>query len=259
MRGAAKLETALPPFPIALVAWARGEIHIKALRDWGYRIGLAARDALSASGEIERGVGDRARHVQAISDHFGLPSHQHCFNVEPWGWLRLSETQATRGLQHFLDTGGERPATFLRALVPTIAWPSNLEHVVVKAETRAGRGRIDLLISGRAKGRTWGVVIEAKFEHSLQGNPLGDYKRYGAKLKMTLASDGPGERTGALIVLGKRNCRQTRKKIARNAEWHFVHWREVLRRFDANLMESTIDEDFRRFRRTLWERAGSAR
>lgn len=259
MRGAANLKAALFPFPIALVTGARGDIHIEALRDWGYRIGLAARDALSASDVIEQGVGKRTKHVQAISDHFGLPRNQHCFNVEPWGWLRLSETQATKGLQHFLNLGGERVTLFLRALVPTIVWPSDLEDIVVQAETRAGRGRIDLLISGRAKGLTWGVVIEAKFEHSLKGNPLGDYKRHGAKLAMALATDGPGERTGALIVLGKRNCRQTRKKIARNAQWRFVHWREVLRRFDASLTEPTIDEDFRRFRRTLWERAGSAR
>lgn len=250
---------ARPPFPTALVTVAHSQAHIQALRAWGYRIGLAARDALAASDEIELGVGDRTRHVQAIADHFGLPSGHHCFNVQPWDWLRLSETQATKGLQHFLNRGDERIRSFLQALVPTIDWPSDLYDLSIEAETRAGRGRIDLLIFGQSLGRTWGVVIEAKFEHSLKGNPLGDYRRHGTKLKMALTTDGSGKPTGALIVLGKRLCRQTRKKISRNGQWRFVHWHEVLRRFDANLNEPTIDEDFRRFRRTLWERAGSAR
>ncbi|USU13886.1 hypothetical protein NF701_08730 [Sphingomonadaceae bacterium OTU29THOMA1] len=242
-----------------MIAEANSRAHIEALRAWGYRIGLAARDALTASDEIELGVGDRTRHVEAISDHFGLPSGHHCFNVQPWGWLRLSETLATKGLQHFLNFSDERIRSFLQALVPTIDWPAALERLSIKAETRAGRGRIDLLISGQSQGRTWGVVIEAKFEHSLKRNPLGDYRRHGTKLKMALATDGSGEPTGALIVVGKRLCRQTRKKISRNGQWRFVHWHEVLRRFDATLDEPTIDEDFRRFRRTLWERAGSVR
>jgi hypothetical protein len=256
---AANPTAALPPIPRALIVEAQSLAHDEALRAWGYRIGLAARDALSAAGDIERGVGNRTMHVEAISDHFGLPSEHHCFNVEPLAWLRLSETQATKGLRHFLNAGDGRIRSFLQALVPTIEWPSDLQGLNIEAETRAKRGRIDLLISGQAQGRTWGVVIEAKFEHSLKGNPLGDYRRHGTKLKIAFTTDGVAGRTGALMVLGKRVCRQTRKKISRNGQWRFVHWHEVLRRFDAKLTEPTIDEDFRRFRRTLWERAGSAR
>ena len=137
-----------------------------------------------------------------------------------------------------------------------IDWPSDLTRFKVEAETRAGRGRIDLFIVGYSQGAKWGAVIEAKFEHSIRGNPLPDYMRHGTKIGMCLSNNNSAERTGALIVLGKRACRQTRKRLARNEHWRFVHWREVLRRFDASLVEKTSDEDFRQFRRTLWERTG---
>jgi hypothetical protein len=249
----------LPPYPASLLAIACGGDHIAALESWGYRIGLAARDALAASGAIERGVGDRASHVEAISDHFGLAGEHHSLHVEPLRWLRLGETQATKGLQHFLAHDDDRIRLFLQALAPTIAWPSDLEGLSVGAEIPSGRGRIDLFIHGKAQGRTWGAVVEAKFEHGLKGNPLSEYMRHGAKLKMALAPDAAGGRTGALVVLGKKLSRPSRKKMSRNPHWRFVHWREILRRFDASLNEPTVDEEFRRFRRTLWERSGSAR
>lgn len=246
----------LPALPPSLLVAQTAESHIGAVRAWGYRIGLAARHALGASDDIERGVGDRAAQVEAISRHFGLGNIQHSLHAEPLEWLRLGETQATRGLKHFLSSGDGRAYLFLEALAPTLGWPSDLSDISIEAETRAGRGRIDLLIRGRSQGITWGAVIEAKFEHSLKGNPLGDYMRYGTKLGIRLATGTPFERTGTLIVLGKRACRQTRKRLARNEHWRFVNWREVLRRFDARLAEETPDEDFRRFRRTLWKRSG---
>ncbi len=247
----------LPPLPERLLALRSGEIHSGAVRDWSYRIGLAARDALGAAGAIEGSVGDRSGRVKWISDHFGLSNPHHCLHVEPLAWLRLGETQATRGLQHFLRARNERARLFLKALAPKIAWPPDLEDLSVVTEMPAARGRIDLLISGRSHGNTWGAVIEAKFEHSLKGNPLGDYMRHGIKLSMHLGTRVSSERTGALIILGKRACRQTRKRLSRNEHWRLVHWREVLRRFDVGLAEPTIDEDFRRFRRTLWDRARS--
>lgn len=250
---------ASPPMPDELLQLAGGGEHIEALRSWGYRIGLAVRDALDASGRIEHAVGDRGQHVDAISNHFGLSSKHHCLNAEPLGWLRLSETQATKGLQHFLARDDRRIRLFLQAVAPTVAWPPDMTALDIAAETPSGRGRIDLLVTGEAQGRIWGAVVEAKFEHSLKGNPLGEYLRHGAKLKMALDPASKAERTGALIVLGKKFSRQTKKKMARHSKWRFVHWYEVLRRFDACLNEPTIDEDFRRFRRTLWERAGSAR
>jgi hypothetical protein len=259
VKKAPKPPRSLPPLPSGLLPFGLGESHIGALRAWGYRIGLAARDALVAGGDIERSVGDRNARVKAISEHFGLANPHHCLHVEPLGWLRLGETQATRGLQHFLTSNNVRTRLFLKALAPNIAWPPDLQDLNVEAETPAGRGRIDLLISGRSEEKIWGAVIEAKFEHSLEGNPLGDYMRHGMSLTMRLRTELPAERTGALIVLGKRACRQTRKRLSRNRHWRLVHWREVLRRFDGALAEPSLDDDFRRFRRTLWERAGTER
>lgn len=244
------------PWPGGLLAEADSRDHVEALRAWGCRIGLAARDAL-ATGSIERAVGARDRHVAAIAGHYGLTGAHHCLHAEPLAWIRLTETQATRGLMHFLASGEERMRCFLQALAPRLGWPADITALAVETEVPAGRGRIDLLIGGKARGRAWGAVIEAKFEHSLKRNPLGDYMRHGTEeLGMALTVVGPGERSGALIVLGKRCCPQTRRILSRNTHWRFVHWHEVLRRFDARLAEPVIDEDFRRFRRTLWERAG---
>jgi len=248
---------ALPPWPAALLVQHPAENHVAAARAWGYRIGLAARDALGASAAIERGVGDRNAQVRAISRHFGLSNEQHSLHVEPLGWLRLGETMATKGLQHFLSSSDKCARIFLKALAPEVDWPSDLARISVEAETRAGRGRIDLLIHGRSQGTTWGAVIEAKFEHSIKGNPLPDYMRQGTKMGMRFVTSIPAERTGALVILGKRACRQTSRRLTRNEHWRFVHWREVLRRFDAALSVETPDEDFRRFRRTLWERTGN--
>lgn len=251
--------SAIPPFPAELFTVSCSGEHIEALQFWGYRIGLAAKDALTVSGAIEMSVGDRTLHVEAISDHYGLQSEHHSLHVEPLEWLRMGETQATKSLQHFLTRGDARTRLFLQALAPTIAWPSEVEALCIAAETSSGRGRIDLIIRGKAQGRIWGAVVEAKFELSLKGNPLNEYMRHAAKLGMVVEPDGTGARTGALVVLGKKLSRQSKKKMSRYVQWRFVHWHEVLRRFDAGLTEPTVDEDFRRFRRTLWERSGSLR
>lgn len=247
---------ALPSLPAALLVQHPAESHIAAARAWGYRIGVAARDALGEVIAIERAVGDRGAQVRAISGHFGLGNEQHSLHMEPLRWLRLGETLATKGLQHFLASSDGRARLFLMALAPDVHWPSDLARISVEAETCAGHGRIDLLISGRSQNATWGAVIEAKFEHSIKGNPLRDYMRHGIKMGIDFATGIPAPRTGVLIVLGKRACHQTRKRLTRNGQWRFVNWREVLRRFDAALVEDTPDEDFRRFRRTLWERSG---
>lgn len=250
---------ALPAIPAALLVQHPAESNIASARAWGYRIGLAARDALGASAAIERAIGDRNAQVEAISVHFGLGNQQHSLHVAPLEWLRLGETLATQGLKHFLAASDSRAHLFLKAIAPEIDWPPDLAGINVNAETHAGRGRIDLLISGRYQEATWGAVIEAKFEHSIKSNPLPDYMHHGAKIGMEFGPSVMAKPTGALIVLGKRVCRQTRKRLRRNKYWRFVHWREVLRRFDAILAEDIPDEDFRRFRRTIWERAGKER
>ena len=256
-RALAKAMTALRPMPMELPA-AGGRVHRhEILRAWGYRIGLGARDALGAATRIDERVGDREGRVSDISAHYGLKNVHHCFHVEPLRWLRLSETQATNALKLFLSSSDERVSLFLWALAPCVHWPNDLRDFTVEAETRAGRGRIDLLISGKNDNGVWGAVIEAKFEHRLSANPLGDYRRHGARLQMRFGSTMPRDQTGVLIVLGKKRDRRTCKKLARNAHWRFVHWHEVLRRFDAQLIEPELDVDFQRFRRTLWDRVRS--
>lgn len=43
-------------------------------------------------------------------------------------------------------------------------------------------------------------------------------------------------------------------RLARNPRWGFAYWSAVLLRFERELAAIEDDDDFRRFRRTLWER-----
>lgn len=99
---------ALPTLPWVLLVQPQVESHVAAARAWGYRIGVPARDALVASDALERTIGDRDMQVRALFRHFGLSNKQHSLHAEPLAWLRLGETLATKGLQHFLASSDAR-------------------------------------------------------------------------------------------------------------------------------------------------------
>jgi hypothetical protein len=192
----------------------------------------------------------------AIERFHGLDDPSHCFHVDPIRWFRPTEPQVTCGLQRFLSEGGsELTLSFLRALDPTLSWPERLDGVTVEAEVPCERGRIDLLISGKAAEVTWGAVVEAKFGHNIRRNPLPDYAQHAAKLGMQFRPI-PGEGgTSVLIVLGQRNESATRARLRRNKRWSFLNWHSFLRRWERELTRLSDDDAFRQFRRTIWERA----
>lgn len=194
--------------------------------------------------------------IQAVRQFFGADAEGHCFHVEPHHWLRLTEPQATRGLALFLTDGGaHRILGFLRALDAEIEWPESLVEASATAEVPAGKGRIDLLVQGKSEGQVWGAVVEAKFGHHPGENPLGDYARHAAAVGMAFPHDEAANRTGVLAIVGQKECRFTTRRLARNKRWRFVSWQELLRRFEAELAADGGDLEFRRFRRTLWERS----
>lgn len=230
---------------------------IELLRLWGGRVGSKARDAIHLSGHLATFVGDVSRWSEAIPRHFGAEAAPHFFSVEPHRWLRLSEVQITTGLAGFLDAGGSsRILAFLGALVPDRQWPMVLERPRALSEVPAGNGRIDLVVSGHSGGRVWGAVVEAKLGHHARDNPLRAYRSFALSSRMSLVAKEGLEPTAALRIVGQNHCRSTRRRLARNKDWSFVDWRTVLRRFELRLRDLDDDTEFRRFRRTIWERTG---
>jgi hypothetical protein len=152
------------------------------------------------------------------------------------------------------DGGPTRILAFLRALAPDMAWPETLEQAIAEPEVNAKAGRIDLLISGRAASRTWGAVVELKFDHHLKGNPLAAYAKHAKTRGMVFQGTDQEPATGVLVVLGRTLARTTGSRLIRNRQWRFVHWLLFLRRFERELAVLPTDNEFSRLRRLIWER-----
>lgn len=238
--------------PLASLPRAR---DYDALRRWGYRIGLKARDALRHGARLRELVQDRRYGTDGLVPYFRIDDKGHAFHAEPHRWLRLTETQFTGTLAYFLEAGGPaRITAFLRALDPTIPWPADLSDPKARPEIPTTKGRIDLLVTGRCAGQVWGVVIEAKLGHSLKQNPLWDYKNHAVHEGLVLAGAGTAPRTGSLFVVGLKQDKETIRSLKKQPQWQFTSWRTLLRRFENELRRLPDDEDFRRVRRTMWER-----
>lgn len=221
------------------------------LASWGMRVGLRARDSLHL-GELLPALVSPVE--PPVLRFFGSDHPGHAFNCEPHRWLKLSEVQCTGGLAGFLNEGGpDRILAFLRALAPHVVWPPHFDGARAEAEVRTRRGRIDLYLRGRVGHQVWGAVIEAKLDHHSRDNPLADYRRFtlanGARLWPTATAGGV-----ILVILGRALCTTTARRLASNRDWEFAAWQSVLRRFERRLAGLRDDDEFRRFRRTLWER-----
>lgn len=226
------------------------------LQAWGHRIGLQARDALHMASAFRSLLEQRTTRIAALSGYFGLDAANNALHLAPHRWLRVTETQATRGLAVFLREGGsDRALSFLKAIDPDIEWPSHLTDLEIETEVAAGGGRIDLLVRGSSDGRRWGAVVEAKFGHDLKSNPLPHYALHAKTNGFVLNAGGDrAGATGTLVVLALRRSQTTTRRLSMNRRWRLLHWSALLRRFEAELRGRADDDDFRRFRRTLWDR-----
>jgi len=126
---------------------------------------------------------------------------------------------------------------------------------MAQAEVPAGAGRIDLVVQGWSGGTRWGAIVEAKFDHDLKSNPLPDYALH-ARTQGFVIETGAGRAgaTGTLVVLAPKRTAVTTRRLARNRRWRLLHWSAMLRRWERELRGHADDVEFRRFRRTLWER-----
>ena len=224
-----------------------------ALHRWGRRLGTDAREAgwlARRLGPLRAGVaiGDLRRFMTGDRERTAL-------DVAPTPWLRITETQITRPLADFINEEGPRRAmAFLRAL-PCVGvdLPDTFDSGAASAEVPADPGRIDLLVTGRSGRRTYGAAVEVKIDHALH-NPLGAYARVASESGLTIAGREEGRPTGSLIVLARTANAATLRRLGRNKGWRFVHWSGFLRRFERELANARDDDDFRAYRRLVWDR-----
>ena len=224
-----------------------------ALGRWSDRLGVEARRALWLASSLE-GLreGDGAARLRTFMTGHRSPS---ALDVASTPWLRVTETQITRPMADFLNEGGPRRImAFLRALpCAGVNLPVAFDSAGASAEVNAAGGRVDLLVTGLRGRRTYGAAVEVKIDHKLH-NPLGSYARLAADEGLAVAGRSKGSATGSLVVLARSSSEATRKRLSRNRGWRFVHWSGFLRRFERELADVPDDDDFRAFRRLVWDR-----
>ena len=229
------------------------------------------RDALRGlsvllSGAFARAVQGRVLRVrqlpdwrqgrQAMEGVFGFHLAHHFFHAAPLGWVsrvRLTEPQVTKAIAHLLHsedpvTRGGRVQALLGALGSRMEGVPGKAGVTAEALVAGQQQRMDLLVEWRdGQGVDRAAVIEAKFDHLVTESQLKTYcdhvlKHYrGAPL---------------LFVVSPSYRKSDARVLADNEDWCWKSWRSLLLAYDRFLDPQHDDEDFRRFRRTLWDRAG---
>ena len=195
----------------------------------------------------------------------------HMFNAAPLDWgFRLTEPQITKALAHFLSKPDMKAAR-LRAFMETfgVEIPKDialLEAASIEAESestendRQGRvkrrGRIDIEIlydldPNKAKEKPFqkGLIIEAKLGHQVTREQLKNYRITSNK-----RADFPEH-----FILAQHDGDEKRLHHKQRNKWSVVYWDRVLIAFEKQLVDiGDFDEDFRRFRRTLWKRVNGS-
>lgn len=243
----------------ALKSLRPSPFNAPALEWHGLRTAHAALQAVRAQQLAGLGTDDWNASRHALSSFLG-PSDGHCFAVEPHSWIDLLEPQITKGLAHFLNTGGHRirirrVLALLQAVQPTSADPLDIafDEIVdarAIAEAQCGRGRrIDVIAWVElSDGRRIGTVIEAKIGHHVTEGQLSSYEAAAAKPPYSLDMQAT-----RFAVLAPSLTHATVKQLRRDPRWEFIAWRALLKRLGSALARSECDhDDFVRFRRTVW-------
>jgi len=154
-----------------------------------------------------------------------------------WGF-QLTEPQATYGLAHMLEG---RPAR-LRGLLKGLQIAAT-EEELAQATIVAEEERVDLLI--RMGDRA--IIVEAKFGHHVTDRQLSSYwKKISPTAKNT---------KGVLLLIDPEGAPELHYK--QKEHWRVVSWVEALLGLDRAAKDDTSDDDdYRLFRRLLWERIG---
>ena len=210
--------------------------------------------------------------LPALNHVFGIDLRHHFLHAAPLEWLqeaRLKEPQITRGFAHCLNAGVRTTrAGRIRALLRALGSDpgdadSSLREARVRSEVqgKANGRRIDILIEWTDASRLKrGAVIEAKFGHSVTRGQLRDYRTHLGRIERDYRREVPTcqqERPLLFLVSPLHDARITRALRRQwSQDWRWMSWRSLLLAYDRVLVPDHDDDAFRRFRRTLWDRAG---
>lgn len=200
--------------------------------------------------------------LAALQSAFGLERAGHCLTSEPHGWAKFHEPQITNGFVHFLTEGPRRRGlaraeAFVRAAFCTAGLSSDflgarrvLDATAAAEHPVDGGHRIDILVELSLDDESiLGVVIEAKLGADLDPGQLSRY------LDHARTRQGWREDRTALLVIAPQPARLNQKVLGRNREWSAQSWWTFLSQLERSLLPAHDCDDYRRFRRTVWEGA----
>lgn len=200
--------------------------------------------------------------LAALRRAFGLEREGHCLTTEPHRWAWFHEPQITGGFVHFLTEGSRarrfgRAEAFVRAAFHLAGRCGEFLDAqrIVDATAAAEHpveegGRIDILVELELEdGSMAGVVIEAKLGADLSPTQLKNYHVYAR------GRDGWHEDRWALLIVAPQPAWLSRDVLERNSEWAAESWWRFLHRLEHCLSPEHDCDDYRRFRRTVWEGA----
>lgn len=200
--------------------------------------------------------------LAAIRRSFGTEREGHCFTTEPHRWAWFHEPQITNGFVHFMTEGSRvqrfaRAEAFVRAAFHLAGRPADFiaDRLIVDVSAEAehpveGGGRIDILVELELDGGgVAGVLIEAKLGADLSPTQLATYHNHA------LERDGWQEDRTALVIVAPLPGKLSRAVLDRNPKWVAESWWSFLQHLEHRLSPEHDCDDYRRFRRTVWEGA----
>lgn len=193
-----------------------------------------------------------------IEQFFSLDRPSHCFSVSPHAWARFHEAQITAGFAHFLNEGAHNVRRSRAvALFQAAALSSNQELEGIdgfddlSVRCVAEENRTDLLIELRSGSKLIGASIEAKFGHQLTKGQLP--KAYShARDVCRWAMEG------SIFIVVAPDTNALNSAILRQNKrfgWRAASWWTLLSHLEQQTDPSHDCLDYRRFRRTVWQRA----
>lgn len=163
---------------------------------------------------------------------------------------------------HYLTDGSParcktRAAAFVSAAFrsagrsPDFLEGRTVSHVVAEAELAVEAGkRIDILVELTLDdGSCVGAVIEAKFGADLSAAQLGSYHDHA----MARSEWRPSR--SVFLVVAPQPGSLNRAVLDRNPNWASQSWWNFLCHVEQDLAPKHDCNDYRRFRRTVWNRA----
>ncbi len=204
---------------------------------------------------------------RSMEDIFGFHRAHHFFHVAPLGWtnhVRLTEPQVTKAIVWFLRSedcviAGGRIRALLAALGSRMEGIAGKARATAEAPVAGKQQRMDLLIEWQdGEGYDRGAVIEAKFGHDVTRGQLKIYRRHLLRIEKEYRRAGHIEEPEPplLFVVSPGHRESDARALRGNRDWRWKSWRSLLLAWDRFLDPQHDDEEFRQFRRTLWDRAG---